>query len=159
MYKGKVIDMFEFSKLCNEYEKLTTLERGVILSEKSVKILAKLRLLDIPGINPIETLACFIMGSIVADGRVNEQEYLLMYPALIKVFGDDFDFATVKKSIENNYDGNKEIKDYTKDITTIFGYIDDELKADVVGLCLCIVTIDGKISLKEKNYIRRLCRA
>ena len=82
-----------------------------------------------------------------------------MYPALIKVSGDDFDFATVKKSIENNYDGNKEIKDYTKDITTIFGYIDDELKADVVGLCLCIVTIDGKISLKVKNYIRRLCRA
>ena len=35
--------MFEFAKLCNEYEKLSALERGAILTEKSVKILAKLR--------------------------------------------------------------------------------------------------------------------
>ena len=52
--------MFEFAKLCNEYEKLSALERGAILTEKSVKILAKLRLLGVNDVDPVETLACWL---------------------------------------------------------------------------------------------------
>ena len=37
--------MFEFKKICNEFENMTIIERGVILTEKSVKILAKLNAL------------------------------------------------------------------------------------------------------------------
>ena len=33
--------MFEFLKLCNEYEKLSALQRGAILTEKSVKNLSE----------------------------------------------------------------------------------------------------------------------
>ena len=95
--------MFEFFKLCNEYEKLSALQRGAILTEKSVKILARMRLTGADeNIDPVETLACFILASITADGKVNEQEYILMYPALVKVFGSDFDFASVKKAVAEN---------------------------------------------------------
>lgn len=95
--------MFEFFKLCNEYEKLSALQRGAILTEKSVKILARMRLTGADeNIDPVETLACFILASIAADGKVNEQEYILMYPALVKVFGSDFDFASVKKIVAEN---------------------------------------------------------
>ena len=149
--------MFEFLKLCNEYEKMTTLERGAVLAAKSAKVLAKLHLLDIPGIDPVETLVSFIIGSVVADGKVNEQEYILMYPALVKAFGDDFDFTSVKESFKK--DAERMIRDYTKDLMTVLGYVDDEIREDVVVLCLCVVTIDGKISLRERKYIRRLCRA
>ena len=64
--------MFEFTKMCNEFEKLSAVERGVILTEKSVKVLAMLRLYDEPDIDPVETLATFILGSIVSDGKVDE---------------------------------------------------------------------------------------
>lgn len=151
--------MFEFTKLCNWFEGLTTPERGVIMAEKSVKVLAKLHELDIPGIDPVESLASFVLGSIVADGHVNEQEYLLMYPALVRVFGDSFDFASVKELVEKDHDGHRALKDHTEDLCTVFGYLDPELQEDVVTLCLCIVTVDGKVSAREKNYIRRLCRA
>ena len=39
--------MFDFKKLCNEYESLSIVERGVLLAEKSAVVLAKLHALSI----------------------------------------------------------------------------------------------------------------
>lgn len=63
--------MFEFKKLCAAYEELNTVEKGLLLTEKSVKIMAKLHCIQIPGLDPEETLAGFIIGSVVSDGKVN----------------------------------------------------------------------------------------
>ena len=151
--------MFEFTKLCNECEKMTVLERGALLVESSAKILAKLALLDIPDVDPVHVLASFILGSVVADGKVDEKEYLLIYPALVRVFGNDFDFESIKESFENDKDGNKALKEYTHELTSILAMLDESLQEDIVLLCLSVVTVDGKVSLKERNYIRRLCKA
>ena len=134
--------MFEFAKVMKQYENMSAVERGLVITEKSVKILAALSTYDIDGIDPVETLAAFVMGSVVADGKVHEKEYLLIYPALVKTFGADFDFATIKK--------------YTEELSKILGMLDEDLQADIVILCLCIMTVDGKVSLKERNYVKRL---
>lgn len=34
-----------------------------------------------------------------------------------------------------------------------------DMKRDIIMLCLCIVSVDGKVSLREKYYIRQLCDA
>lgn len=151
--------MFEFTKLCKEYENLSAPERGVMLTGKSVKILAKLKLLELPGVDPVHALAGFILGSVVADGRVNEQEYLLMYPALVHVFGDDFDFDTIKDSFRKDREGREAVKEYTQEMLSFLALADETLREDVIALCLCVVTVDGKISLRERNYIRKLCKA
>lgn len=148
--------MFEFKKICNEFENMTIIERGVILTEKSVKILAKLNALKNEKIDPLVAYASFVMGSIMADGKVNEQEYILMYPSLLKVFGDQFDFESIKKALEKDCDGKKLIKDYVKEFSNLINKEDEDLLDDIVILTLCIVSVDGKISLKEKRYIRRL---
>lgn len=147
--------MFEFKKICNEFEKLTIIERGVILTEKSVKIISKLRALNNENVDPLIAYATFVLGSIMADGKVNEQEYILIYPSLLKVFGDQFDFNSIKKALEKDYDGKKLIKDYVKEFTDIINR-EEELLDDIAILTLCIVSIDGKVSLKEKNYIKKL---
>lgn len=151
--------MFEFAKLCKEYESLSAPERGVMLTGKSVKILAKLKLLELPGVDPVHALAGFILGSVVADGRVNEQEYLLMYPALVHVFGDDFDFDSIKNSFRKDREGREAVKEYTQEMLSFLALADETLREDVIALCLCVVTVDGKISLRERNYIRKLCKA
>ena len=148
--------MFEFEKIMKDYEKLTTVERGLILTEKSVGILAKLAALDIEELNPVDTLAAFIIGSVAADGKLHEKEYLLIYPALVKTFGQDFDFETIKKGFESDKDTRREIAEYTKDLIRILELVDDELFEDVIILCLCVVTIDGTVSLREKRYIKQL---
>lgn len=151
--------MFEFTKMCNEFEKLSAVERGVILTEKSVKVLAMLRLYDEPDIDPVETLATFILGSIVSDGKVDEKEYLLMYPALVKVFGENFDFEAVKAAVAKDNKARKTIKNYSRELLKVLAEIDESFIEDIITLCLCVVTIDGKISLKERKYIKKLIKA
>ena len=151
--------MFEFSKLCKEFEELTVLERGVIMTGKSAEIFAKLRKLNAPGVDPVQTLAGFILGSVVADGRVNEQEYLLIYPALIHTFGDDFDFESIKQSFKDDRDGRNAVKEYTQEMLSLISRADESLIEDVVLLCLCVVSVDGRISPREQRYIRKLCKA
>ena len=148
--------MFEFNKVMKDYESLNAIERGLMLTEKSVSILAKLSALDIDGIDPVETLASFIIGSVVADGKLHEKEYLLIYPALVKVFGSDFDYESIKKEFEADKGGRKDIAGYTTDLLRVLGTVDETLYEDVIILCLCVVTIDGKVSLREKNYVKRL---
>lgn len=151
--------MFEFKKLCDAYESLSTVEKGLIVTEKSVKILAKLKLLDLPGIDPVSTLAGFMIGSAAADGKINEREYLLMYPALINVFGYNFDFHSIKQSFSGRLGAKKLMNEYLERMLKIFAEIDESLKEDIVMLCLCVVAIDGKISLRERRYIRCLCKS
>ncbi len=151
--------MFEFKKLCDAYEELSTVEKGLLLAEKSVKVMATLHELSIPGIDPITALAGFIVGSVAADGKVNEREYLLIYPSLVKAFGDDFDFHSVKESFRKDSEGRKMLIEYNSEMLSLLDMLDDEIKEDVVTLCLCVAAIDGKVSPKEKKYIKRLCKA
>lgn len=151
--------MLELKSVCDACESMTSMERGLLIAEKSIKILTKLHCLDINGIDPVDTLAGFLIGSVAADGTIDEQEYILIYPALVQVFGNDFDYNSVKKSFRRGSEGKKTVDEYTEDMLRIFDYLDDTLKADVITLCLCVVAIDGRISLKERLYIKRLCKA
>lgn len=151
--------MLEFKKLCDAFEDLSTVEKGLILTEKSAIITAKLHHLAIPGLDPLSTLAGFIIGSVVADGRINEQEYLLIYPALVHAFGDDVYLTFVKDTFRLSGDGRDMVTKYTEDMIQVLSFLDDGLREDVITLCLCVVAIDGKVSLREKKYIRQLLEA
>lgn len=151
--------MFEFKRLCDSFEKLSATEKSCLLVSTSVSVLEKLHRLAMPNVDPVTTLAGFIIGSAVADGRINEQEYLLIYPSLLAVFGDTFDFCSIKEGFRRDKDGQKMITQYTQDMIRIFDCIDENLKNDIITLCLCTVAIDGRVTLKEKRYIRRLCNS
>ncbi len=150
--------MFEFKKLCNTLEELNPIERGVILAEKSVSVIKGLSGLNIP-LDPVKTLVTFIIGSVVSDNSINEKDYLYIYPSLVKAFGNDFDFISAKQAIGLAKDIKKEITKYTKEMISIINVCDEELVTDIISLCLLITSVDGKISLKEKRYIRQLCKA
>ena len=148
--------MQNFREIYSEFEKLGALERSVILAEKSVKILARLKALDIDGVDPVCTLAGFVIGAIAADGAVDEKEYLLIYPALVKVFGADFNYASVKQAVKENRKSGRELNKSAKEMLRLLEQVDEGFKRDVIILCLCIVSVDGKVSLKEKRYIKNL---
>lgn len=150
--------MFEFKKLCNTLEELNPIERGVILAEKSVSVIKGLSGLNIP-LDPVKTLVTFIIDSVVSDNSINEKDYLYIYPSLVKAFGNDFDFISAKQAIGLAKDIKKEITKYTKEMISIINVCDEELATDIISLCLLITSVDGKISLKEKRYIRQLCKA
>lgn len=151
--------MFEFTKLCNEFEKLSPVERGAMLAAKTVKVLAKLHAYETDEFDPVVALAAFIVGSVAADGVIDEKEYLLIYPSLVAAFGEDFDYESVKGIFKENKFVKKAVHDYTEDLMKVLADDDDEMREDLVCLCLCVMSVDGKITLKEKNYIKRLIKA
>ena len=149
--------MFEFQKLCHEVEKLSTIERGALLAEKSISVISGLNQLNIESLNPLDTLVSFIVGSVVADGTISEKDYLRIYPSLVKAF-DKVDLAAIKQFYRMSKDVTKEVKNYTMRLLEIISKADEGLKEDIISLCLLITSIDGKISLREQRYIKQLCR-
>ncbi len=147
--------MFDFLKLCNYFEKLPPLKRAALLAEKSVKVIAGLKDMNVDGIDAVDVLASFLIGSIVCDGNVNEVEYLLIYPSLVRIFGDDFDYNTIKAAFKGPQ-GKKAVKECVSHMEKIFAALDEEMRRDVFALSLCAVAVDGKISLKERMYLRKL---
>ena len=149
--------MFEFKKLCKEFEKLTPAERGVLLTETSVSVIKGLK--ELSDENPVDTLAAFIIGSVVSDGTISEKDYLFIYPSLMKAFGNACDIAGIKHSFKVSRDARREIADYTKTLLGLIALADEELQKDIITLCLLVTSVDGKISLREQQYIKQLCKA
>ena len=148
--------MFEYIEKCKKFEKLSTFERFALLANKSFIITNKLSELGLNVNDSLSLIATFILGSIVSDGEVNEKEFLLMYPALLRTFGDNFDFDSIKEAFQNDFKKRNELKNYLKDILSLLNSVSNELKEDIIDICFAIVTIDGKLSLKERIYMRKL---
>lgn len=148
--------MFEYIEKCKKFEKLSTFERFALLANKSLIITNKLSELGLNVNESLSLIATFILGSIVSDGEVNEKEFLLIYPALLRTFGDNFDFDSIKEAFQNDFKTRNELKNYLKDILSLLNSVSNELKEDIIDICFAIVTIDGKLSLKERIYMRKL---
>lgn len=149
--------MFEFQKLCNEVEALTSAQRAALIAEKAASVTEGLCALGLEGTDPVETLAAFIIGSVVSDGVVGEKDLLNINPALTEAFGEACDLAGIQRNYKVSKDVKKLITDYTKQLLAVLAAASEELGADIVMLCLLVTSADGKVSLKEKRYIKQLC--
>lgn len=149
--------MFEFNKLCDECEALSSFERGSLIVNKSVMVIKRMNELELD-IDPTKTLITFILGSIVSDSLFNEKDFLIIYPSLTKAFGTEYDYQSIKTIFKQAKDIRKIILATTKDLMKIISSADETLRVDIITLCLLIVSADRKISLKEKRYIRQLLK-
>ena len=80
--------MKDFNRLCKEFEELDALSYGVILGEKSLKVIPALSKITESGVDGATIFATYILGAIAADGRLSEEEYVLCYPLLHAFFGE-----------------------------------------------------------------------
>lgn len=149
--------MFEFQALCKQVEALTPAERAALIAEKSASVAVGLRALDEES-DPVSVLAAFVVGSVVADGSISEKDYLNLYPSLAEAFGELCDVAGIGRKLKVSKDIRKDIALYTKQLLAILGEADEQLYADIVLLCLLVTSVDGKVSPRERRYIKQLCR-
>lgn len=150
--------MFNFKKLCTKVESLSDKDRGILIISEAKKSLEGLAAISETSFNPAKALATFMIGAVVSDGKIDEKEYLLIYPSLVKAFGEDFDYQSVKRTLTEDKDGKKLLNDYINALIEIISEVDENLQTDIVTLCLLVVSIDGKVTPQERRYIRRLCK-
>lgn len=147
-----------FNQLCKEVERLDPLQYAAIITAKTVKIVPALQALTEDYLETAGMIASFLMASVYADGKLDEAEYLLLLPSLKLLFGEDIDYDGAKAIARYFKPEGKELKKAVNQIVDVLGELSEELKADIITVCLLICAVDGKISLKEKNYIKQLIK-
>ena len=150
--------MKDFNELCRSVEELSPLEYAAVLGRTSLKIMPAIRAFSEDGRTCAEVLAAFVIASVYADGKLDESEYLLMAPLFKAFFGEDFDFEDAKKLAKEWRKEGRAVKKEVDYLVDFLGTLSDELKGDIIFACLLMCAVDGKVSLKEKAYIRQLMR-
>lgn len=150
--------MKDFNELCRSVEELSPLEYAAVLGRTSLKIMPAIRAFSEDGRTCAEVLAAFVIASVYADGKLDESEYLLMAPLFKAFFGEDFDFEDAKKLAKEWRKEGRAVKKEVDYLVDFLGTLSEELKGDIIFACLLMCAVDGKVSLKEKSYIRQLMR-
>ena len=151
--------MFEFSKLCKAVETMDSALYGKIIAEKSVRIIDALSAITQSGANGLNIYLNFILCAVAADGRLDEKEYLLLKPLFDKIAGHDASYEDARKIFSDaGLDRPGEYKRVVDEMVDILGIVSQDLKNDIVIVCLMVCGADGKVSSKEKRWIKQLVR-
>ena len=150
--------MFEFEKICREVEKLDVVSYTAILTEKSKNVINGLQEIELDSLDTMKVYAGLVFGAVVSDGKLDETEFLLIKPMLDISMGYDFDYQEAKALLKYFKHDTKEYNQFVDAVVDLFGEISDELKADIVTVCLLVCGIDGKISLREKKWLKQLIK-
>jgi len=151
--------MFEFDKLCKEIEEMDPQLFAEIFAAKSANVIAALSAITNDALDGMQLFLHFILCSIAADGKLAEEEYLLIKPAIEKVYQKQITYEDAVEVFKNaGLDKPREYKKAVDDMVNVLGMISLDLQAEVIGLCLMVCAVDGKISMKEKKWIKQLAR-
>lgn len=141
--------MFDFSKICKSYAKMTDEERRQVLLTNSAEILSALD--DTQG-DKETVFILFVMTACGASGKLEFEEYKLFRD----VTGIELDYDTACALVDSA--ATRESRNVVDIIVDIFGLFSEELKASMVSFCLCFCAANGKIDSREKKFIKRLLK-
>lgn len=147
-----------FNEICELVENMDADSYSEVLVEKSLTILPALADILEDDLKAVSVFATFILGAIAADGKLDENEYKLLYPFLREFFGDSIDYESCKNAASAFKKEGKELKKYVNYMVDIIGNLSDDLKEDIIIVCILICSIDGKISVSEKMWIKQLLK-
>lgn len=150
--------MKEFDRLCKEFEEMDAATYTVLIAEKSKKIVPALSAITENGIEGLSLFATFIVGAVVSDGELSVEEFALTFPLFHAFFGEEISYGECDSIVRKMRGEGRELKKYVNDMVDVFGQLSEELKNDIVLVCLMICAIDGKISPQEKRWIKKLLK-
>ena len=148
--------MKDFNSLCKEFEQMNPLTYQEYILKKSAEIVPILSATAENGVAGTVIFFSFVLGAIAADGKLSEEEYNLMFPFLQVFLGDSIEYSVAKSKFKQLKKENKELKNVVNQMIDIIGLFSDDLKQDIIIICMMICAMDGKISLKEKKWIMQL---
>ena len=149
--------MSDFDALCKKLETMDPETFAQIFNDKSVDVISALVALTADGKDGVTAYLQFILASVAADGVLSKPEFTLLKPMFDRIADKD---TTYDDAVEifnglglDKPDAYKEIIDTMVDI---IGLVDEDMKDDIVLLCLLVCAVDGEVTEKEKDWIRQL---
>lgn len=150
--------MTEFDQLCEEFEAMSPEEYLQTMEDMKADVIPVLAEMRDGEDTALQIFGYFVLASCVADGKLSEEEYMLAAPHFEDFFGDRLSYEACKDFVRRNKGEREDLKSFADVMSAFYGRIDEDLKYDMVVICLLVCAADGKISLKERNWIRRIIR-
>lgn len=150
--------MKEFQQLCKTVEDLPQGEKERFITSRLATVLPVLAGMFGDETNAAALLGDFILCSMAADNKLTAEEYALGYPFLRLMFGEETEGATYEDRIRALRADKKFLQKNVDDVCDLLGKLSEDLKADIILICLAVCAIDGKVSAPEKKWIRQLIR-
>lgn len=148
--------MTDFERMCREAEDIDWETRVAIVKGKSGEILPSLESFESGGMKGSEIFSSFLLASASADGRLAEEEYNLLKPLLESLLGSSVNYEDARRAVKGMKKESRELRKLTEDMITLISSFSSELKKDIVMVAMIICAVDGKVSLSEKLWVRRL---
>ena len=149
--------MSDFDMLCKQLEEMDPETFVQIFNQKSVNVISALADLTADGKDGVTAYMQSILASVAADGKLSEEEYVLLKPMFDRAAKKDTTYEEGKQLFqEMGLDDPAAYKDIVDTMVDIIGLVDEDLKDDIVLLCLLVCAIDGEVSDEEKDWIRQL---
>ena len=139
--------MFEYDKIFSKYEQMTFDERKELLEDLTLQVMPEL--MKVP--NGLDAFKIIVRAACAADGDLQGAEYTLIASAL----GFDSGYDKTQAAVKDNAELMLRLADTAVDV---FGTVSDDIKAALVAICLCIVSADRQINLKERSFIKKLIK-
>lgn len=93
-----------------------------------------------------EAIMLFLGTVLATDGKFTDLEYKF----LNELLGGDMDYKRAKKFVASNYSDDNE--DYAD---SIFDACPDEIKSELLSLCLCLAAVDETVTREETRLIKK----
>lgn len=148
--------MVTFNDICKQFENLDSTTYTALLLDRSARILPALAAITENEEDGVMIFANFILGAIAADGKLSEEEYLVTEPLLKAFFGESLNYETCRDQVATMRKETRVLKKSVDQMVDLLGLVSEELKSDIVLVCMLICAVDGKISHKEKTWIKQL---
>ena len=149
--------MSDFDTLCKQLEQMDPTTFADIFSKKSDDVIKSLVALTADGTDGVTAYLQFILASVAADGVLSKPEFLLLKPMFDKMAEKDVSYEEGVEIFKGlGLDKPEAYKNIIDTMVDIIGLVDEDMKDDIVLLCLLVCAIDGEVSEKEKDWIRQL---
>ena len=148
--------MFDFDEVCRQAEKLDPVTYTEIITEKSRSAVAGIAAVTADADLTKTLFTMLLLGAVVSDGKITEEEFSLIGPFLSEAVGEKLTYEDAGKFMAQFKPDAKEYKDLIDALTDLFGEVSEELKADIVTVCLLVCAVDGKVSQREKKWLKKL---
>lgn len=153
--------MKEYKELLSEFKDLyevysdgkkcvDALKCGAVLGDYAEKIRLGLQALNVDDENSMRLLKLFVLGSLAADGRYSDDELDFCHVLVADLFE-----GSTPEEIKEEFSclDVKHLQHVADDLADLLGEASEELKEEIVLVCMIVCGIDGKITSKEKKWI------
>ena len=81
----------------------------------------------------------------------------LTFPQLVKDLADkSIKVFSRLSAMDIDLAANRNLEDNELQMLRLLSLVDDDVRRDIIAICIMVINVDGKIPSEEKQYIKKL---